>query len=353
MSSEERVDIRLIIRQQRIQDVRIQIKRNVGLVKVFENKPVSEVRRTLPTFFSLCGQAQSAAVTAACAMAQRQKVPTMNVSTEIIAEHGLSLVRDWFPPEQIILAKPFRAVLKNGIAAEPEAKQALDALLQAPAEVVLQDLNYFLRWRDSSASHLARIMRRWQAEGTENFGHCRFSPLATLPPPSVLRKVLLGDGTASLVFCAEPEGGFETGPLARRCHHPLIEALLEQHGNGLLTRMVARLVELYTLLHTHQPRKYLIPPPISADDFDNGSGIGVVEAARGLLLHLVVLDYTLVHRYRIIAPTAWNFHPRGVLYQGLMNRPAPPRITSYVRMLVNALDPCVAAYVNVEDDNSA
>ncbi len=53
-----------------------------------------------------------------------------------------------------------------------------------------------------------------------------------------------------------------------------------------------------------------------------GSGIGLAETARGLLLHRVQVERGLVTDYRIVAPTEWNFHPGGPLAQGLNGRSA-------------------------------
>jgi coenzyme F420-reducing hydrogenase alpha subunit len=74
-----------------------------------------------------------------------------------------------------------------------------------------------------------------------------------------------------------------------------------------------------------------------------GSGIGTAEAARGRLVHGVEIEDGLVKRYRILAPTEWNFHPEGAVAQGLAHiagLPDPYR-ERIARLFITAADPCV------------
>jgi Ni,Fe-hydrogenase I large subunit len=133
----------------------------------------------------------------------------------------------------------------------------------------------------------------------------------------------------------------ETGPLARHDEHLLVEDLLYLYGNGLLTRMVARLADIADALGRlgdfFNGRKKLF--------FHRGSkGIASVEAARGRLTHRVRLDGDRITDYTILAPTEWNFHPQGVVARGL----ASLRSTNHEQLreqsefIIHAVDPCVA-----------
>ena len=42
----------------------------------------------------------------------------------------------------------------------------------------------------------------------------------------------------------------------------------------------------------------------------DGSGVGLVEAARGSLGHWATVRGGRITRYQIVAPTTWNFSPR-------------------------------------------
>jgi hypothetical protein len=50
-----------------------------------------------------------------------------------------------------------------------------------------------------------------------------------------------------------------------------------------------------------------------------------------------------------VAPTEWNFHPRGPLVSGLLGLSADESLSDTVLMLVQALDPCVPVEVTVEE----
>ena len=47
----------------------------------------------------------------------------------------------------------------------------------------------------------------------------------------------------------------------------------------------------------------------------------MAEMARGLLVHAVRVEGGRIADYAIVAPTEWNFHPRGALFRELSGRP--------------------------------
>jgi hypothetical protein len=82
---------------------------------------------------------------------------------------------------------------------------------------------------------------------------------------------------------------------------------------------------------------------VSAVPVAPGIGRALVETARGLLMHEVVLDGDVVSDYRIVAPTEWNFHPQGGIVNRLLGADARDReaLRQQVARLVTTLDPCV------------
>ena len=80
-----------------------------------------------------------------------------------------------------------------------------------------------------------------------------------------------------------------------------------------------------------------------------GTGIAAVETARGTLLHRVDLAEGRVVRYRILAPTEWNFHPDGAFVRGLIGCPAKSETEARgaAGLLAHALDPCVSIETRV------
>ena len=72
-------------------------------------------------------------------------------------------------------------------------------------------------------------------------------------------------------------------------------------------------------------------------------GIGRASAARGQLFHRVFLEGERVSVYQILAPTEWNFHPRGVVAVSLATLKGDKgEMERQARLLINAIDPCVS-----------
>jgi Ni,Fe-hydrogenase I large subunit len=82
----------------------------------------------------------------------------------------------------------------------------------------------------------------------------------------------------------------------------------------------------------------------------SGAGLAAVETARGVLIHWALMDGGQVARYRIVAPTEWNFHPQGAFVRGLAGIPArdEDEVRQAAALLAHALDPCVAYDLKVK-----
>ncbi|MBK7565005.1 MAG: nickel-dependent hydrogenase large subunit [Propionivibrio sp.] len=81
-----------------------------------------------------------------------------------------------------------------------------------------------------------------------------------------------------------------------------------------------------------------------------GVGRALVETARGLLMHEVVLENGRIADYHIVAPTEWNFHPQGPLPGWLIGRDCSNEVElrRFVAHSVAALDPCVRWEMTME-----
>lgn len=140
-------------------------------------------------------------------------------------------------------------------------------------------------------------------------------------------------------FCAQPHwlGAVpDTGPWTR-IHDP--------HPRTVLTawdRLVARVVDLLRLAAPGGERWLQAGGMALA----TGEGMAWTEMARGLLVHWVRLEAVgevpaRVAAYRVLAPTEWNFHPRGTLAQALHTLPPGPVSHDAAARLAVAFDPCV------------
>ncbi len=107
---------------------------------------------------------------------------------------------------------------------------------------------------------------------------------------------------------------YETGPLARGmvAKRPIIKSLHKRYKDALLTRIFARMHEVSLLLTESKRllRELDLNEPSCTLDIDTRcadfEGTGIVEAARGSLIHQTEVSGGLIHRYEIITPTQWN-----------------------------------------------
>ena len=78
-------------------------------------------------------------------------------------------------------------------------------------------------------------------------------------------------------------------------------------------------------------------------------GMTQVEAARGRLVHRVEVAAGRVSNYRILAPTEWNFHPKGVLACSLLDLEVDNEssLKQSADLLINAIDPCVGYQLRI------
>lgn len=138
----------------------------------------------------------------------------------------------------------------------------------------------------------------------------------------------------------------ETGPWTRLRHRNQTTT-----GTTAWTRLTARWIELMEIAAIQPPGAAQQGPDVlasGAQRVSEGQAIAWCEMARGLLLHWVQLDTQgRVADYRVLAPTEWNFHPRGTLAQALAG--LAPQDTAAARALAAAFDACVECQVTTVD----
>ncbi len=131
----------------------------------------------------------------------------------------------------------------------------------------------------------------------------------------------------------------ETTLYSRRRNEQPVAGL---RSGAMGARYVARLAELARLpvemrdLVTGRAR------PDACSGMAGGHGIAVVEAARGLLTHAVRLEAGRVADYRVVSPTDWNFHTRGIAARCLATLGDREDRIEMAHLVVRAIDPCVA-----------
>jgi hypothetical protein len=374
--SGQTLDIRCTLRAGRVAEVAVTPRRAPPVEKLVVGKPPEAVPGLFGHLYALCrhAQAQAAAVAIERALGiavspewtRRREAARI---LEIIREHGLNLLLR--QPEDS--ADP--ALARDLIAACRSWHQALggDRLWERPAgrddrpadpdeftdhrdrldEVLRRLLGGFLRmadpaldevaiWAETADSPAARRVCGALAPGWAEFGACASAPLPELEEAE-LEAVLGGPEAAAFVRLPDWRGlPRETGSFARQSRTPLLAEAVRRYGNGLLGRVLARLVEIRELYAR------LRSEPVSGHGRNAatvGSGVGLVqvEASRGRLIHRVEIRGGRVADYRIVAPTEWNFHPQGLIPEALAGLPVadPAGFEARLAAWLHAVDPCV------------
>ncbi|WP_096700721.1 nickel-dependent hydrogenase large subunit [Magnetospirillum sp. 15-1] len=345
----------------------------VGRVEIGSNRPVlasdmlngrkpAQVLALLPTLYSLCGTAQGLAGLEAVENAAGIKAsPAQHMArrvlclVEMAAEHAAAILRDWpsllGEAPDLAALKPLRPLIMTARKAlYPAGDWAMPGGGGlAPDRPTLADIVHRLGEAGNRADLVAdRLLARIENEDLEGFGAVSPS-LMPETGPADLNERLAGDHDGS--YRARPDCAgavFETGPLARQSRRPLLAALMGQYGNGLMPRFAARMMEMAAALREVEDLAQDLCDdsgglPMERTD---GAGLGLVDAARGLLVHRVELREGVLREYRILAPTEWNFHPQGPLAHGLMGASGPD-LEWRAALLAASLDPCVPYRVEV------
>jgi len=203
-------------------------------------------------------------------------------------------------------------------------------------------------WLAGKETAAARYLARLVESGIAQLGQTTIQSLPAMDDEMLRQRLQQPDADA---FIASPEwedGPCETSSLTRQADHPLIAAMRDSYGMGLLTRLVARLLELASiperLSAMLQELAQEVAPVSSAQPvLTAGKGLGVVEAARGRLVHCASLSGDVIERYQILAPTEWNFHPQGLVAQGLQGLACghESAMRHQASLFISAVDPCV------------
>ena len=381
MMPESSLRLTLKRRNGRVAALSVHSTRMVQAARLFAGRPAGEVLHLLPAVFALCGTAQAltglAAMerAAAIAVAPAQRAArTLLILAETVAEHGLTVARDWpalaGAPPRLECARRLKhamvglrsALYPRGdwlhpgggtlapdrpriAAALDQARLTLAGLLGHDIEALMEP-TVFQDWLHHADATLPVMVA---ARGWAGFGAHILLPMPELGPPDLSARLATDhDGR----YLARPDCAgrvFETGPLAHWHWHPLVADLTQRHGAGLLARLAARLVALASALREMSDLGHdLGVEPAAAAPALDGEGLALTEAARGLLAHRVILKDGRVTHYQILAPTEWNFHPEGPLARALAGAADGPELDTLARLLAQALDPCVACTVSLE-----
>ncbi|MDR3514659.1 MAG: nickel-dependent hydrogenase large subunit [Azospirillaceae bacterium] len=362
--------------------------RNTRLGRLLAGRPIAEALALVPLLFSLCGCAQGVAATRAVEQAtQTPADPAIEAARDILVagerleSHIWQAAIEW--PRRLGLkpSPPDIVAVRTGVAAlrqiltasmlnpmrrdpvDPQALQGAIDRLEATIATLFPGLgaavatpSSWATWARSADPPGAQLIRRIQDRGWSDFGRSDTIPLPELSAAWFGTRLAADEGFGARPLigdATDPGPRAETGPWARQQAEPLIAALTAQHGNGLLPRFAARLLEIVTLPNTlrgHAARMLAKPGPGSPaaghdGDTVTGCGAGIADTARGRLAHWVSIADGRITDWRTVAPHEWNFHADGPLVRGLRGARAgtgdDDDLMVAADLLVAALDPCV------------
>jgi len=374
-AAEGGIDIALTAEGDRIVDVAIANHRPLGITSHLAGLTPEVAVRRIATLFSVCRIAQGLAGCMAIEHAlgidpgpSQKAARALLLRGETVLEHATCALLDWpvllgKRPDGFRTLKTLRASLADlwdclypdGDWVRPGGgwlapdKTALMARLDAAEDAIVEarlalplDAAGWQDWVRSAKGPAAEIFRLLEARGWMGCGASRV-PLLDRLDETVLERRLAADEDGA--FVAQPEwedAPRETGPLVRRIADPLVQAVVTQHGRGLTAHFLAQCVEtMWCLVEMRDLAEDIYRDRNSPLSEGDGVGLGLVEAARGWLAHRVEIADGRVRRYQILAPTEWNFHPRGALARGLIEGCPGPPPERRAQLMVAALDPCV------------
>lgn len=332
--------------------------RPVDACRVLEGKAAEDALRLVPMLFSVCARAQAVAAAAACEAAagvaaslplRRQR--ERGIAAECLQEYAWRLLIDLpkllgeTPRPDELGQLRMRLARAGGDAdwhaAATFAEQVLAERVFGvqPATWLAWPAARLAAWIDAGGQPAARMLRRMRRLRLKA-GSRRLPWLGAGELRDGIGPLIAADGWAAAPTWQGRAA--ETGAWARQAHHARVAA----EGAGASARVLARLVEL-----TGLPRQMRLPRAVGVRcaALGAGRGIAAVETARGTLVHDVVLERGRIARYRVAAPTEWNFHPQGAFPRGMLGRTArnAGEVHEAAALLAHALDPCVAYDVEV------
>jgi hypothetical protein len=380
LSSPESLSVALITRDGLVADLALGPRRFVEAASSLEALPYAEALARVPRIFALCRHAQNVcAIRAvehafgASASSAAELVRDVGVLLERAESHALALFVDLpsamgLPPDLSVLqrlrgrtAELWQTLGRSALmpfAPEPDDRApartcfALVRQLETVTEQILPraataSAAAWRAWIEGDRSPLALALRQ-ALPITQTLGDVEARGLSTVDERDVVR-FLRSAEVAELKRPMLAGRVRETGAWARCQTHPLVTGVTAELGRAM-ARLAARMLEL---VESPSAIAHRLDTPVGphampeAPRTPSGHGLAVVECARGLLAHDVTVASGQIARWRILAPTEWNFHPDGVFRESLVGSPALGA-AARARVLGASLDPCVPLRVEVE-----
>jgi len=149
----------------------------------------------------------------------------------------------------------------------------------------------------------------------------------------------------------------EVGPLARMTINGTYT-----HGVSAMDRLIARVLEAQKICQVMQGMLQIVKlepalqmqwpiPPVA-------SGVGIVAASRGALMHWVEIENSLIKNYKLLPPSNWNMSPkdnnglRSAVEEALVGAPIKDLSNPVeIGRIVRSFDPCLNCAAHVTSDS--
>ncbi|GGK60620.1 nickel-dependent hydrogenase large subunit [Amphritea balenae] len=369
-------------REGQIRQIKLTSSRPLNSSRIFEGRSPAQSLQLVPLLFSVCTTGQTLAMVAAIEAASGVKPkPCVESARELLLqlencrELLFRLINDWLPETQQSLCciRELQKIIT-------EYKQRWSAVFQVANgidEAVISEITAeVIDARVRVKGLLEKLLEPLLGRPVSGFGEwlCNLSPDAApgdLPPlvlnifelQRIYSGIELGAGIAALPPLHQPEQqqvlnacmgtrcrAFNIAPqwqgeCAETGSYALLRerltALAKHHWHQLVLRysaLLLRLSEIPASLTDRATETF-----VQACRLTPGTGYGVIQTARGQLLHRVVLTDGVVSQYDIVAPTEWNFHPEGLLPTTLqgVHIGSPRQARELCRTMMLLADPCV------------
>ncbi|MCP4980263.1 MAG: hypothetical protein GY935_07180, partial [Gammaproteobacteria bacterium] len=367
----------------KVVSVEIQSSRPLQVQGILIGKSPHQVLSMIPLMYNICGIAQ--ARTSLLAIQRCLSIeldPAMEIARDMLVlvenarEHLFRIFIDWpkllelnrdipRPPTSIHLIREFKQALFTDSKAfelssqlKPNSIYLLELIKQLELELqqkvfgistqdwlAISDVDGLDQWMNENDGLAAGAIRAISDQGWNSQGYSDCPHLPQLDAGNLLKRLDTVDADEFIAYPDWQGSLYETTVLTRQQNHGVIPELTRKFGNALATRWVARLHELASIPQQLKQLLLQLEQNHQATIADTGRrpGIAQTEAARGRLIHRVKINRDRISQYQILAPTEWNFHPRGLITKSLGNISANSarQLEQLAGLIINAIDPCV------------
>jgi coenzyme F420-reducing hydrogenase alpha subunit len=333
------IDIALELADSRVVDVSIVPRRLPPIDALVAGRPVADMLAVLPRLFALCSTAHGIAVQTAVDAARGIETSPLQQrrrSAALLAERLAEQLRGAVTAMRLLQLPPIANATRQAVRAA--------ALFAPTAGSDIPDLLCAIDQIESALDQIG-VPDLQPAEITVRFKPSGSLSLKATDDHDVIAR--LAEGGSRYAAAPNLNGVVpETGAWAR------------SHATTMPDTAAAR---LRMRLDELSPMPELLRRLISGDALPspdaligyrlgNNFGAAAVETARGRLYHLVELDCDgRVVRFHCLAPTEWNFHPRGPLARMLREARLHAGSRRAVEQLIAAFDPCVGHRLTIRE----